>query len=318
MKYCFLALACGAFAFAEQSNSVLYTTDINGHVVAETQYLAHDGDKAQLNESINGRDVPLQSSEVRVLIDQPNHRVTETVVRKYDPTGRLASTERTLADEEKSPGGATLHATVFRSDLNGNMQESERRVVESRVQGATTTAAVTISRPGLNGSLEPIEKREVVTVTDGNTVRTTETIARPSGNGSQFAEAARQVREETKTPNKTTASTAFYDLDYQGKMALSRQDVTTTTKTGPGTEVTELDVYAPSVYGIAREGNGAPKLREQETTVRHESNGAVTETTTVRRPTVSDPDRLSEVGTTLTVVCTGVCKGPLPTIDGKP
>jgi hypothetical protein len=318
VKYCFLALACGAFAFAEQSNSIIYMTDLNGHVVPEAQYLAHDGDKAQLTESINGRQVPLQSSETRVLTNEPNHRVTETIVRKYDPTGSLVTTERTIADEQKSPSGSTVHATVFRSDLNGHMQESEGRVVETRIQGATTTAAVTISRPGLNGSLEPVEKRDVVTVTEGDTIHATENIERRSGNGGDFAEAARQVREETKTPGKTTSSTAFYELDYQGKMALSRQDVATTTKTGPGAEVTELEVYSPSVYGIAREGDGPPKLREQQTTERRESGGTVTETTTVRRATISDPNRLGDAATILTVVCTGVCKGPLPTAGSKP
>ncbi len=317
MKYCLLALACAAFSFAEQSSSVLYTVDLNGHVVPEAQYVAHDGDKTLLNESINGHQVPLQSTEVRVLIDQPNHRVTETVVRKYDPTGRLAATERTLADEEKRPGGSTLHATVFRSDLNGNMPESERRVVETRVQGATTTAAVTVSRPGLNGSLEPVETREVVTVTEGDTIHETEDIERPSGNGSAFHEVARQVREETKTPGKTVSSTALYELDYLGKMALSRQDAATVNKTGPGVEVTELNIYAPSAYGIPREANGAPQLREQQTIVRQESGGAVTETTAVRRPTLADPNRLGEASTISTVVCTGVCKGPLPAA-GKP
>jgi hypothetical protein len=163
MKYCLLAFY-GGLALA-QSSSTLYTTDINGHVVPEAQYTARDGESVVLNQSINGRQVPMQRTETRVLSEEPNHRVTETIVRKYDPTGQLTSTERTVADEQKTASGSTVHAAVFRSDLNGRLQETEHRVVESQVRGATTTAEVSVSRVGLNGSFETVEKRRVETTT---------------------------------------------------------------------------------------------------------------------------------------------------------
>jgi hypothetical protein len=318
VKYClcsgFYFVVCAGFTLAQtgntQSASALYSIDINGHVVTDADYVARNGDKAQLNQSINGRQVPLESSEVRVLTNEPNHRVTETIVHKYDPTGQSSITERTITDEAKSGAGSTIHATVYRSDLNGSMAESERRVVENQVQGATTTAEVTILRPGLSGSFETAEKRKVVTVTDGDTVRTTEDIQRPSGNGSQLFQAARVVTEETKSTDKSTSSTALYELDVTGKLALSRQDVATTTKTAAGS-VTQLNTYAPSIYGVAREENGGPKLREQETIVREEKNGVVTQTTAVRRPTLQDPNRLDDPKVLSTLVCTGSCKDSL-------
>lgn len=313
MKYCFYLLCCGALAFAQSStsSSTLYTVDLNGRVVPEAQYVARDGDRTQLDQSINGRQVPLQSTETHVLTDQPNHRVIETIVRKYDANGQLAGTERTVADERKTAGGSTIQATVYRSDVNGRMQESERRVVDTQVSGKTTTADVTISRPGLSGGFATAEKRQVVTTKQDDKTHETETIERPSVNSGTFTEVARVVRDESQTPGKTTSSTALYEPDYQGNLALSRQDVTTTTQTGPGTQVTQLDTYAPSVYGIAREPQGSPKLREQETIVRSETDGVVTETTTVQRPTISDPNRLGEPTPVSTLVCKGACQGPL-------
>jgi hypothetical protein len=315
MKYCLAVLSFAAVAFAQsgtQSDSRLYSTDINGHVVADTQFVARDGDKAQLVQSINGRQVPIQGTETHVLTNTPTHKVTETIVRKYSATGDLASTERTLTDEEIRPSGSTIHASVYRSDLNGHMEEGERRVIETQVNGGTTTADVLISRPDLNGSMSAAEKRKVVTVVNGDTTRTSETIERPSGNGSQFAEAARQVVEETKKADKKTSSTALYELDFQGKLSLARQDVATTTKASDGTEVTELNTYAPSIYGVARDEQGTPKLREQQTIVRREDHGTVTETTTVRRPTLADPNRLGDGTVISNLVCSGTCASAFP------
>jgi len=308
VKYCFYSLLCAGLAFA-QSQTTEYATDLNGHRVASAQFASSDGDRAELTQSINGRKVPLERTETKVLTDQPNRRVTETIVRRYDADGQLASTERTVSEEQKNAGGSTIQATVYRSDSNGRLQESERRTIEARTQGGTTTADVTIARIGLSGSFETAEKRNVVTVTEGNTTQETETIGRP-GQG-RFTEALRLVKETTKSDGKTVTNTARYEPDYTGKMAVARQETATTVKQSDGTEVTELNLYAPSVYGVAREGEGGSKLREQQVIVRKESAGVVTETTTVRRPTLSDPNRLGDPNVISNLVCTGKCQGPL-------
>ena len=300
------------------SASALYTVDVNGHVVRDAAYVARNGDKTQLKQSVNGQAVPLESSEVHILTDTPSHRVTETIVRRYDPTGRSAGTERTVTDEAIAATGSTLRAATYRSDVNGAMVEAERRVVESHVQGANTNAQVTISRPGFNGSFEPAEKRNVVTVTAGDSIRSTEEIERPSGNGNQFVAASRVVTEEKKTADKITSSTALYELDSLGRMALSRQDVSTTTKAGNGREVTELNTYAPSIYGVARDQDPTPKLREQQTIVREEKNGVVTATTQLRRPSLQDPNRLSDASVISTLECTGACKDSLKSPAAAP
>ena len=310
MKYYLYSLLCAGLACG-QSATTEFATDLNGRRVEGARFLAGDGDRAELTQSINGRKVPLQRSETKVLTDQPNHRVTETVVRRYDATGQLASTERTVSDEQKSAGRSTIQATVYRSDTNGRLLESERRTIESQTQAGTTTADVTIARTGMSGAWETAEKRKVVTVTEGDRTRETETITRPAPGNLALIEVARDVKESAKSGAATTANTVHYELDYVGKMSLIRQETATTTKQGDGSEITELNLYAPSIYGVAREGQAGPKLREQQTIVRKENAGVVNETTTVRRPTVSDPSRLGDPNVISNLVCTGKCVGPL-------
>ena len=309
MKYCFCSLLWTGLALA-QSNTILLTPDLNGRRVEASAYAAKDGDRTELNQSINGRQVPLQKSETRVLSDGPNGRTTETVVHKYDATGQLVSTERTVVEEHKRPNGALVNATVYRSDANGRLQESERRTIESQVQGATSTTDVTISRAGLSGSFEVAEKRNVISTADGKTVHEAEVVQVPAQAG-QFAEVAREVRDAATVNGKSTATTTSYEPDFTGKMSLIRQQVATTTKAPDGSMVTELDLYAPSAYGIARDDRATPKLKEHEVVVRREKNGVVTETTTVSRPLLADPNRLGASQAVSELVCTGKCEGPL-------
>ncbi len=320
MKYCFYPLLCAALALAQsnatqsnatQANTTLYRTDLNGHRVAQGEYISRNGDRTELTQSINGGKSPLQRTETRVLSEGPNGRVTETFVRTYDGAGVLASTTRTVTEEQQRAGGSTIRATVYRDDANGRLQEDERRTIETQTQGATTTAAVTIAHAGLSGSFETTEKRKIVATTDGNTTRETEAVERLSYGNNQFYEAARYVREETKSAAKTTSSTAMYEPDNLGKMSLIRHETASTVKNSDGTQVTERNVYAPDVLGIARDEQGGQKLREHQTVVRRESGGTVTETTSLQRPALADPNRLDEPRVISNLVCTGKCDGPL-------
>jgi len=314
VKYCFRTLLCAAlltgFGYG-QSAAILYTTDVNGHRVAEAEFLSNNGDRAELNRSINGRTVPLERSEAKVLTDEPNHKITETIVRKYDANGELASTERTVAEEFKSAAGSSIKATVYRSDANGRLQEGERRVIETHVQGATTSSDVTIARVGLSGSFETAEKRKVITMVEGTNTRQTETVERPAQGDLNFTEVSREVKESQVAGDKTVSNTARYELNYTGKMALIRQENAITTKKSDGTQVTELNRYAPAIYGIARDEHSGPALQEQQVIVRKEGKGTVEETTSVRRPTLADPNRLGEPKVISDLVCTGKCAGPL-------
>jgi len=72
-----------------------------------------------------------------------------------------------------------------------------------------------------------------------------------------------------------------------------------------------LDLYAPSAYGVARGNNDTPKLKEQEVIVRREKNGVVTETTSISRPTLQDPNHLVAAGAPTELVCAGNCPATL-------
>ena len=313
MKYCFYSFLCAGLALAQssgKSTTDLLVPDLNGNRVEAAVYTAKDGDRQELTQSINGRKVPLQQSETHVLSDGPNGRTTETLTRKYDATGQLVSTERTVVEEKKTPTSATIHATVYRSDLNGQMAESERRTIETQIQGPISSTNVTISRPGISGSFDVAEKRSVVSNADGKTVHETESVQIPAANG-QLMEVAREVREMSTINGTTTSTEARYEPDFTGKMSLASQQVATMKKDADGSLVTQVDRYAPAAYGIARTENATQQLKEQEVIVRREANGVVTETTSVSRPSLQDPNRLGPSTPVSELVCSGKCDGPL-------
>jgi hypothetical protein len=312
VRYCLHTLLWTALALA-QSTTTLYTTDLNGHRVAESTFGSTNGDQTQLKQSINGRQVPLQDIVTRVLADEPNRRVTETIIRRYDPTGRLASTDRTVTEEQKRPGGSTINATLYRTDLNGNYQEAERRTIETATQNGATTADVTISRMGLSGSFQPVEKRKIVTTGDPkSSVHEDETIYRPSDSG-PFYEAVHNVTDTVMKDGNSTSTKTSYELDFQGKLSLINQQVTTVTKNPDGSEVTATAYYGAAAYGVARtQQPGPPQLKQEDITVRKQVNGTVVETTSTRLPeTLADPSRLGPPRVISETVCTGKCDKPI-------
>jgi hypothetical protein len=291
-----------------QSVAATYTTDLNGHRVPDSLVTTSaKGEVTEVRQSINGRQVPMQKTETRVVSDTPAGRVTETIVRRYDQEGNLAATERTVSNEQKrADGGSTVHATIYRSDLNGTLQEAERRVVETQKQGTVTTSDVSLARAGLSGSFETFEKRKVVTTTAPGKVSEDETVYRP--NNGQFIEAVRRTREERKENGNDVSVATTYLPDYSGRMAFLRQDVATTKKAPDGSQVTELNIFAPTVDGLVAENGAGPKLKEQQLIMRQPAGtGVVKESVSVRRPSLSDPTHLGTPQTISETLCSGKC-----------
>jgi len=295
---------------AAQSKTKEYTTDLSGHRVADAVFTSNGpGQRTQLSQSINGRLVPLQETESKVLSQGPNGRVTETVTRYYGATGQLASTERTVAEEKKGAAGqSSIKATIYRSDVQGRMVESERRDIETSTQGNITVANVTVDRPDLSGSFETAEKRKVTTVTDGNLTHETEALALKTPGG-QFTERARVVRETETSDGTVKENVSNFELNYAGRMEMMRQQISTTQKASDGSAVTELAVYAIATDGVTRdEQGGGQKLKEQQIIVKKpQADGTVVETTSVRRPTLADSKHLGAPVTISETVCSGKC-----------
>ena len=319
MKYyllavCLSALACG------QSESTVYSTDINGHRVAESTTTTSDkGVRTELGQSINNGQVPLQQVEERVLSTGPDGTTTERITRKFDPNGQLQDTERTVIVEQKQPdGGSTVRSTTYRTDINGNQEEALRSTVDTHKQGDSTTTQTVIERPSINGSFETAEKRSAVSTTSGDVTQETETVYRPSQNG-DLVEALRQAKEQRKSGDTVTANTAFYEPDVTGTLALARQVVSTTKKNPDGSERSEIDLYARAADGTVQE-NGAPQqIKEQQIISREKGpGGEVIETLSVRRPTLGDPTHLGLAEKLSETVCTGKCDPATPPPPAAP
>ena len=318
MKYFALAMLMSALALA-QSSSTSYLTDLNGRRVegiatVTTKAAPGTTETTELRRSINGREVPLEQVETRVLRDDATGKVVETIIKRYDQTGRLASTEREVIEEQKrADGGSMARSTVYRSDINGRQAEAERRVTETRVQGSTTVAETVVEHPSLSGSFEVAAKNTRVVEKTSAGENVTDTDFRKTQNG-QFIEAYRRVIGETKSGATTTVQASEYEPGVTGRMELSRQSVATTTKQPGGATVTELNLYSRSPEnGRTQNANPPQQILEQQIIERVPGpNGQVTEVVSARRPSVSDPNRLGELRKISETVCRGKC------VDDKP
>ena len=310
MKY-FLFLA-STLAFG-QSVVATYSTDLNGNRVAGTSMVSNDGQHTQITRSINGRQVPAEQTQERVISESPTGRVVEKVTRHFDPNGAVGLTERTVTEEQKLSTGSVTHSTTYRSDVNGQMHEAERRTVEVHPQGSSVTAQTEIARPDLNGSFQTAEKRLSTSETAANATHTDETVYRRSENGS-FYPAVRDVSDTTNNGAQVVEKSAHYEQRDNQQLQLMGQTVSTTVRQPNGGSVSEVNLYSVnSEDGRAHDNQSGLHLKEQQTVERVPGpGGSVTEIVTARRPTVSDPERLGPARTISETVCTGKCPGATP------
>jgi hypothetical protein len=297
--------------------------DINGNRADGQSFTSNgtssDGERTERFQSINGRQVPLEQTVDRVIRQDANGKVTERILRKFNPNGQLASTERLLIEESKLAGGGTsVRETTYRSDLNGRSQEAQRQTTETRVDGSTTTASTAIDRPTLNGSFQTVEKRSEVTEGPAANQRTTESVYRRDGAGG-FQEALRSVKTSSTANNTTTDTTANYEPGVTGQLQLASQTESRSTKQPDGTEVIQTNLYSSTVAGRLQENTAAMRIKEQQIVERRTNpDGSVVETLSVRRPSTSDPNRLGELQKLSETVCKGKCVPEKPQPAAEP
>lgn len=294
-------------SFAQQTVVSSGTFDINGRRVEGASSLVNQtpgsADRIEMVRSVNGRTVPVESVEDKVVSELGGVKIIERVVKRYDANGRPGPPERVHIEERKNADGSVNSATsVMRADLNGNYALAERTVTDSKKSGDTTNSNTVVERPTLNGSLEVVERKEVVKreTADGS-VSQSSSVSRRDTNG-RFGEAARQVLEKTVAGGRTVENVATYEAGSTG-MQLIRQTVS---KEVAGSNQKEVDVFEMAQAG--RVGNTKPELREQRIIEkRPTANGAV-ESISVRRPLASDPSRLGNAQKVEEIICTGKCK----------
>jgi hypothetical protein len=310
VKYFLLLAATLAFG---QSVVTTYSTDVNGNRVAGSSIVSNDGQHTQITRSINGRQVPAEQTTERVISEGPNGRVVEKITKRFDQNGTLASTDRTVTEEQKVPNGSVTRSTIYRSDADGRMHEAERKTVEVHTQGSTVNTQTEIARPDLSGSFQTAEKRLSTSETANNTTHTDDTVYRRTENGS-FYPAVRDVSDTTKNGSQVVEKSAHYEQRDNQQLQLVGQSVSTTVKQPDGSSVSEVSLYGANAEdGRAHDNQSGLHLKEEQTVERTVGpGGSVTEIVTARRPTVSDPGRLGPARTISETVCTGKCAGTTP------
>ena len=305
----FAAAAC---AWA-QSTSTTYQKDINGRTaaVASSATSAAGELTTERFQNVNGRQVHLEQAAERVLRSDSKGKLTERTIRKYDPSGRLASTERLLIEETpRSGGGSTVKETTFRSTINGSFVEAQRRTSEIRVLGETTSTEVKVERPGPNGGFTTAEQRSIRSTGPEQNQHTVEIVLRPDPAG-RLREARREETTLVAKDGHSTSNTATYEPGVSGALQLAHQAVSTITKRPDGSELKETNLYSAAIPGRLQANGAAQQIEEQQILERRTApNGAVVEVLSVRRPTLADPGRLGAAEKLSETVCQGKCSRP--------
>jgi hypothetical protein len=308
MKGIFLCLAVAALVCGQDaSSSQTYVYDGLGNRTRATQSDIRGDSRTETAQSINGRSVPLEQVEERVLRSDGTTKVVERIVRKFDPTGRLSQTDRIVEEQTQlSGGGSTVRATTYRGDLNGNMQPVERSLTETRKSGTVLTSDALIERPSMSGGFETAEKRSIVNdVTPSRELRQT-VVYRRDGDG-RFYEAVKETVDRQESDGRSVENTAQYVVGTSGRLELAAQTVKTAVKRKDGSESIVVDVYAQETPGLANSG-GKPKLKQEQLIERRSRGGEVDEVVSLREPSMADPDRLGPPRKLKETVCRGKCE----------
>lgn len=308
-------LLASAGAFAQTSTSASNSVDINGKRVydgAET-IQSKSGSTTVITRtlpSINGRQVPVERVEERVVRDDASGRVVERVIQKFDPQGNPTPPVKETVEEQKRPdGSSTTQTSTYRQDINGHMQLAEKSVTDLRKSGSTETTDTSIQRPTINGSVETVEKQsetKIKAATGGGYQQESVTYRKDAGGS--FYPAVRQTTEHIEQGGQSTDNTAQYEIGPSGQMELHSQSVANTVTSADGSKSTVLDVFEKKVPGTVNT-SGSLALQEQQIINRKKGPGdTVVETVDVRRPSIADPKVLGPARQISETVCKGNCK----------
>jgi len=241
-------------------------------------------------QSINGRMVPIQAAEDRVLRQDAQGKEVERIIRKYDANGNPGPPTKVVIEETKNPDGSTtIRSTTYEADINGNLKLFERATTQIR-KGDTTETTTTVERAALSGSLQPTERSTSIErkTASGSQIDSTTYRRDVSGN---FTPLMQDVKQISKNGSEETTDAAHYVLDSNGKLTLASRAIDRVRTNPDGSQVSDTDVYSKLSVGNAGDANAVePRLQQQ---VRRERTpgpgGSVLETTSVRARLPNDP-----------------------------
>jgi hypothetical protein len=307
-------LACSLSLPAQQSNVTGATSlDVNGNVVRDGPIIsqtksANGSQTVVTTQSINGRMVPMEQVEQRVLRNDASGKVTERIVRRYDPQGNpLPPVRQTIEEQKRADGSSTTQSTTYSTDINGNTQITERSVTDTQKNASGETSETVVQRPTANG-LETVEKQSQTLTKQGDGYRAESTTYRRDGNGGFFP-AVRQTTEHTVQGAEVSDNGAEYERGPTGELQLHGQTVSKTVTQPDGLKNSVVNIYSRDVPGIVTGNESGLKLQEQQIIENTPGPGnSVVQTLSVRRPTISDPGTLGPPRQLSQTVCKGDCK----------
>ncbi len=290
--------------------------DINGNVVADgptiSQTKSANGSQTMVTtQSINGRTVPMEQVEERVLRNDSRGKVTERIVRQIRSAGQSPCPRCGKPSRNRSGPTAVppSRAPPIRTDINGNTQITEKSVTDTQKNGSGETSETVVQRPTVNG-FETVEKQSEVVSKQGNNYQAESTTYRRDGNGG-FYPAVRQTTEHTVQGSKSPTTARNTSEAPNGELQLHGQTVTKTVTRPDGSKDAVVDIYSRNVPGTVSGNESGLKLEEQQTIESAPGPGnTVVQTLSVRRPTVSDPGTLGPPRQLSQTVCKGDCKPP--------
>lgn len=316
MRWVALSLAAGVTAAlaaeVKRRELVTYVPDVNGRrsVTARVDASQQPGQSGRMTsiESINGRRVPVESVEERVVSEKEGERIVETVIRRFDPTGNLTQIEKIQRQETTGPDGERIERTrIERSDLNGRLWPVERSVSRTVRQGARLITETQVERPSADGGFAVAEKRLTAeTLRPDGADR--EVTVQEAGQGG-FRVVARHVSEIRRQGGIETERTTFYDSARTGRLEPVGEKHVELVRRADGSAVSLVSLYGVAAPGRTAEA-GRLALREQQRIERFAGpGGARIERLSLRRPSLAD-QRLGPFEPASETICTGDCDDP--------
>ena len=315
MKALFFSTLVALGLSAQPSTYTKSAVDLNGRVVVEGPQIVENKSPngveiTERTRSINGREVPLEKIEERVLRDDPTGKVVERLIRRYDPTGNRMTPVKEIIEEQKRPdGGSTIRTTTYEGDINGRLQISARSITDVQKSGSSETADTVLERPTLNGSMEAVSKESAVKIKQPNGYQESTTKYRKNNNG-DFYPAVKITREHSENGGQVLDNSAEYEIGAVGELRLHGQKVQKTVKRPDGSEDVQLDIFGQNVIGRAGSiESNALKLQEQDMIERRRvAPDTVVETLSLRRTSIADSNTLGPLKPISETTCRGKCE----------
>lgn len=303
---CCASIAIAAFAQRE-SRTVVFDGLGNGRDWSTIQ--SGDSRSSETFRNLNGKRVPSESSEEKVLRNEAGVRIVERVTRRFDASGNALPPEKTVSETTTRPDGSVVErTTTYRGDINGTLQPVERSIAESRTSAGATQRETSIERKTLNGGFEAVERRVANETSTKGASERDETVYARDTNG-RFNEAWRTVIKATVAGNEVREQTDEYDAATTGRLQLARQAIARTVKDASGAQRREVDIFGPAAQGRPIDANSPAQLRERQIyTSQPSPDGTIIQVYAVQRPSLNSARELEPPRKVSEIICKGKCQ----------